>query len=304
MKGESPVNIDQDRRKIGFLGLGIMGSAIARNLLKGGFEVTVWNRSPEKCEPLAEIGAHVVRSPCEAVERSFLTFAMLADPAAAESMLFNPDSAIREDGVLNGLSVGKGYIDLSTVDPATSRKIGAAVSARGARFLEAPVSGSKKPAEEGNLVILSAGDESLHQDALPCFEKMGKKIFYLGTLGNGARMKLIVNMVMGEMMIGLCEGLGLAQAAGLEQQDFLNVLDSGALANAMFRLKGPQIGAGQFSPAFPLKHMQKDLRLTLALADEIGVSLPSAAIANESFKKARQLGSSNEDFSAVYKALV
>ena len=281
----------------GFIGLGIMGSAMAANLVKAGFDVTVWNRTPAKCAPLAELGARVAASPRQVVAACDLTFAMLADPAAAEAVCFGPD------GVLEGLTPGKSYVDLSTVAPATAARIGAAVSAAGGRFLEAPVSGSRKPAEEGTLVILAAGDRSLYDEGLPALEKLGKKILYLGAVGNGARMKLVVNMIMGGMMASFCEGLALGRKAGLAHADILDVLDAGALANPLFRLKGAAIGQGSFAAAFPLKHMQKDLRLALALGDELAQPLPSAAAANEAYKKARQLGLGDEDFAALFKAV-
>ena len=284
-------------QNFGFLGLGIMGSAMAKNLLKAGFPVTVWNRSQQKCSELAALGAAVAASPAEVTASCQITFAMLADPAAAETVCFAPD------GALAGIGAGRGYVDMSTVDAATARKIGAAITGKGGCFLEAPVSGSKKPAEDGTLIILAAGDRGLFDAALPALEKMGKKNLFLGELGNAAQMKLIVNMVMGGMMTMLCEGLALAGKAGLEGADLLDVMDSGAIANPMFKMKGPQISQGNFATAFPLKHMQKDLRLAVALGDALGQPLFCAATANESFKRARTLGLSDQDFSAVFQAI-
>ena len=284
-------------QKFGFIGLGIMGSAIARNLVRAGFDVTVWNRSPDKGKALEELGATVAKTPRAVIEACPVTFAMLADPAAAEAVCFDTD------GVLEGIRAGKGYVDMSTVDAATSRKIGAAVIARGGRFLEAPVSGSRKPAEEGTLVILTGGDRSLYDEAMPGLEKMGRKILYLGGTGNGANMKLVVNMVMGGMMAIFCEGLNLGDKAGLALEDIIDVLGAGAMANPMFTLKGGQITRGDFAVAFPLKHMQKDLRLAVALGDQLSQPLHSAAAANEGFKRARKMGLGDEDFAAIYKAI-
>lgn len=284
-------------QKFGFIGLGIMGSAIARNLIRAGFDVTIWNRSPEKVAPLAALGAAVAETPRAVIEACPVTFTMLADPAAAESVCFGTN------GVLDGIGPGKGYVDMSTVDAATSRKIGAAVTARGGRFLEAPVSGSKKPAEEGTLIILAAGDRSLFDEAMPALAKMGQKVLYLGETGNGANMKLVVNMVMGGMMTAFCEGLALGEKAGLELAEVIDVLGAGALANPMFKLKGGLIIQGEFPTAFPLKHMQKDLRLAVALGDQLNHPLYSAAAANEGFKRAKEMGLGDEDFSALYKAI-
>jgi glyoxylate/succinic semialdehyde reductase len=253
------------------------------------------------------------------------------------------------------------------VDADTSRKIGAAIAAKGGRFLEAPVSGSKKPAigaratrtstfcvalachpsphppltrcrpaarPDGQLVILAAGDAALYAEAAAAFGVMGKKSFYLGDAGAGAHMKLVVNMVMGGMMAAFSEGMALAEASGLKQSDLLEVLDLGAIANPMFKMKGPAISGRAFPPAFPLKHQQKDMRLALALGacaaggarswvprlracvdrklahiaplragDELNQPLPVAAAANEAYKRAKAAGLGDADFAAVYEAI-
>jgi 2-hydroxy-3-oxopropionate reductase len=197
---------------------------------------------------------------------------------------------------------GRAYIDCSTVDPDTATEISAAVTARGGRFLEAPVSGSRKPAEDGTLVVLTAGEESLYREALPYLEVLGKKAFYLGAVGRGATLKLIVNLVMGEMMAALCEGISLAERAHIPTDVLLDVLDAGAVANPMFRLKGPAIHQREFAVNFPLKHMQKDLRLALELGDRLALALPAGAAVNELFKRARDLGLGDLDFAALFRA--
>jgi 3-hydroxyisobutyrate dehydrogenase-like beta-hydroxyacid dehydrogenase len=284
-------------QQYGFIGLGIMGSAMAKNLIKAGFPVTVWNRSIEKCAELAALGATVAGTPAEVTANCPVTFAILSDPAAAEAVCFGPH------GALAGIGDGRGYVDMSTVDAATSRRIGAAVTEMGGRFLEAPVSGSKKPAEDGTLIILAAGDRALFDEALPGFEQMGKKTLFLGEVGKGAQMKLVVNMVMGGMMTIFCEGLSLAAKAGLASSDLFEVIDAGAMANPMFKMKGPAMLEGNFTTAFPLKHMQKDLRLAVGLGDSLGQPLFFAALANEAFKKAKGMGLSDQDFSAVLRAI-
>lgn len=283
--------------ELGFLGLGIMGKAMAINLLENGFNVTVWNRSLSKCEELVAYGASVGNTPAEVVKKCKYTIAMLADPPAALSVVFD------KGGVLEEMCSGKGYIDMSTVDAATSTKIYEGIIAKGGRFVEAPVSGSKKPAEDGQLIILAAGDKSLHDEVMPAFDVMGKKTFFLGEVGNGAKMKLVVNMIMGSMANAFSEGLVLTDKSGLSQQTLLDVLELGAISNPMFKLKGPAMIQQKFPPAFPLKHQQKDMRLALALGDDVGVSMPVAAAANEVFKKARSMGLGDHDFSAVYQAV-
>ncbi|KAH7670798.1 Glyoxylate reductase protein [Dioscorea alata] len=259
--------------EIGFLGLGIMGKAMAVNLLRHGFKVTVWNRTLSKCEELAAEGASIEETPAAVIKKCKYTIAMLSDPSAALSVVFD------KDGVLEAIEHKGGY------------------------FLEAPVSGSKKPAEDGQLVILAAGKKELYEEIIPAFDVLGKKSFYLGQVGNGAKMKLVVNMIMGSMMNAFSEGLCLADRSGLSCQTLLDVLDLGGIANPMFKMKGPTMLQSSYSPAFPLKHQQKDMRLALALGDENAVSMPVAAAANEAFKKARSLGLGDLDFSAVYEAV-
>lgn len=283
--------------KVGFLGLGIMGQGMCANLLKAGYPVAVWNRTASKLDRVVELGATVAESAKGVAAAADITIAMVSDPDASRALFFGPG------GVEEGLAAGRGYIDMSTVDSATSRGLDRAVRAVGGRFLEAPVSGTKQPAADGTLVILSAGDRSLHEEAAPLFDVMGKQTFYLGETGQAARMKLIVNMVMGGMMASFCEGLALARKSGLEENDLLEILAAGALANPMFAGKGGLIAAENFAPAFPLKHMQKDLRLAGLLGDELGQPLPSAAAANASFIRARALGFAEEDFCAVFKAI-
>jgi glyoxylate/succinic semialdehyde reductase len=170
--------------------------------------------------------------------------------------------------------------------------------------LEAPVSGSKQPAIDGQLIILAAGDAHLYKAALPAFQAMGKRSFLLdSSVGAGARMKLIVNGIMGAMMAALSEGMALTGACGLVQKDLLEILDLGAMSNPMFRLKGGAMAEGSFPPAFPLKHQQKDLRLALALSDEMMQPVPVLAAVNEVYKRAKGMGLSDNDFSAVYEAV-
>ncbi|KAH6814163.1 glyoxylate reductase 1 [Perilla frutescens var. frutescens] len=284
--------------EIGFLGLGIMGKAMSMNLLRHGFKVTVWNRTLSRCDELVEHGATIGETPAAVIKKCKYTIAMLSDPAAALSVVFD------KDGVLEQIGSGKGYVDMSTVDAETSSKISEAITSKGGHFLEAPVSGSKKPAEDGQLVILAAGEKALYDAALPFFDVLGKKSFFLGQVGNGAKMKLVVNMTMGSMMNAFSEGLVLADKSGLNPQTLLDVLDLGAIANPMFKMKGPSMIQGSYPPAFPLKHQQKDMRLALALGDENSVPMPVAAAANEAFKKARSMGLGDLDFSAVHETVV
>jgi 3-hydroxyisobutyrate dehydrogenase-like beta-hydroxyacid dehydrogenase len=283
--------------KYGFLGLGLMGSAMATNLVQAGLDVTVWNRNPAKCAPLVALGARQAGTPGEVAAACDISFAMLSDPAAAREVGYAPE------GVLSGTGAGRGYVDMSTVDDVTAKEIAAAITKAGGTFLEAPVSGTKKPAVDGTLIILAAGDKALYDQAAPAFAKMGKMSLYLGAVGQGARMKLVVNMILGGMMATFCEGMALGEKGGLDGRLILEVLDAGALANGMFKGKGAMLLQGEFPTSFPLKHMQKDLRLAVALGDELGQPLHTAATANETFKRACAAGHADEDVAAVYRVI-
>ncbi|XP_030490632.2 glyoxylate/succinic semialdehyde reductase 2, chloroplastic-like [Cannabis sativa] len=282
---------------VGFLGIGIMGSPMAQNLIKSGCDVTVWNRTKSKCDPLISLGAKYKSSPEEVAASCDVTFAMLSDPESAV------DVACGKHGAVSGMSSGKGYVDVSTVDGETSKYIGQQIKATGALFLEAPVSGSKKPAEDGQLIFLTAGDKSLYETVAPFLDIMGKSRFYLGDIGNGAAMKLVVNMIMGSMMASFSEGLLLSEKVGLDPSVLVEVISQGAISAPMYSMKGPSMIQSLYPTAFPLKHQQKDMRLALGLAESVSQSTPIAAAANEMYKVAKSHGLSDQDFSAVIEAL-
>ncbi|KAH9554676.1 hypothetical protein CY35_08G075900 [Sphagnum magellanicum] len=243
------VEREQPLPSIGFLGLGIMGTAMARNLVKAGYDVTVWNRTTSKCDALVSEGAKRGASPMQTAGACVLLL------RCWQTQLI--EVACGEDGAVKGLGRGKGYVDVSTVDGDTFKAIYKAVQAKGSDFLEAPVSGSKKPAEDGTLIFLTAGDKSLYDKVVPFLDVMGKSQFYLGEVGNGAAMKLVVNMIMGSMMASFSEGLVLGKKVGLDPATIVEVVGQGATAAPMFAMKGPSMVKGSYPPAFPLKHQQK-----------------------------------------------
>ncbi|TKY48272.1 Glyoxylate/succinic semialdehyde reductase 2 [Spatholobus suberectus] len=289
--------ITEPPARVGFLGIGIMGSPMAHNLLKAGIDLSVWNRTKSKCDPLITLGAKYKPSPEEVAASCDVTFAMLADPQSAV------DVACGKHGAANGMGPGKGYVDVSTVDGDTSKLISGHIKSTGALFLEAPVSGSKKPAEDGQLIFLTAGDRNLYETVAPLLDIMGKSKFYLGDVGNGAAMKLVVNMIMGSMMASFSEGLLLSKKVGLDPDVLVKVVSQGAISAPMYSTKGPSMIQSLYPTAFPLKHQQKDLRLALWLAESVSQPTPIAAAANELYKVAKSHGLSDQDFSAVIEAL-
>ncbi|CAL1538141.1 unnamed protein product [Lymnaea stagnalis] len=283
--------------RIGFLGLGIMGQGMVMNLLRSGHEVTVWNRTATKCREFVKAGALKGNNPADVVQSCDITFTCVADSTAVRDIMFG------NMGVLDGISKGKCYVEMSTVDEETVQDVADAIMARGGAFLEAPVCGSRVPALEGQLLILSSGDRKLFDDCYSCFEAMGKKSFYLGNeVGTATRMKLIHNMILGNIVASLGEGMALAEKVGIDLEDFSEVLSLGSLACRTINHKSQAILNGRYEAHFPLQHQQKDLRLVLGLGDSVEQPLHLAAAANELFKKARRMGYGDADVAAVFKA--
>ncbi|XP_059414390.1 cytokine-like nuclear factor N-PAC isoform X4 [Carassius carassius] len=286
-------------KRIGFLGLGLMGSGVVSNLLKMGHVVTVWNRTEEKCDLFIQEGARLGRTPAEVVSLCDITFSCVSDPKAARDLVLGPS------GVLQGIRPGKCYVEMSTVDPETTIELAQVITSRGGRFLEAPVSGSQQLSNDGMLVIVAAGDRSVYEDCSSCFQAMGKTSFFIaGEAGNAARMMLILNMVQGSFMATIAEGLTLAQATGQSQQTFLDILCQGQMASTFVDQKCQNILQGNFKPDYYLKHIQKDLRLAISMGDSVNHPTPMAAAANEVYKRAKALDQSDNDMSAVYRAYI
>ncbi|XP_059203867.1 cytokine-like nuclear factor N-PAC isoform X3 [Centropristis striata] len=285
-------------KRIGFLGLGLMGSGIVSNLLKMGHVVTVWNRTAEKCDLFIQEGARLGRTPAEVASMCDITFSCVSDPKAARDLVLGPS------GVLQGIRPGKCYVEMSTVDPETITELSQVITSRGGRFLEAPVAGSQQLSNDGMLVILAAGDRTVYEDCSSCFQAMGKTSFFLGEAGNAARMMLILNMVQGSFMATIAEGLTLAQATGQSQQTFLDILSQGQMASTFVDQKCQNILQGNFKPDYYLKHIQKDLRLAISMGDTANHPTPMAAAANEVYKRAKALDQSDNDISAVYRAYI
>ncbi|XP_041461180.1 putative oxidoreductase GLYR1 isoform X3 [Lytechinus variegatus] len=297
-KGETAKkDIKPTEKKIGFIGLGLMGTGMAMNLIKAGHDVTVWNRTSEKCEEFVKAGASQAETVSDLVSSCDITFSMVSDSEAVRAIVFG------ENGVLDGISDGKAFVDMSTVDIGTVTGVAEAVQARDGRFLEAPVCGSVQPAMEGSLIIIAAGDKELFDECESCFQSMGKKAFYLTDTGNAARMKLVINMIIGSVMCSFAEGMALADKSGLSQSVLLDILNLGSIANPLISGKGKAILANKYPPAFPLKYQQKDLKLALAMSEQVDQPLPVSSAVNEQYKRAKNMGLGDKDTSAIYKSL-
>src|SRR5688572_24815125 len=230
--------------RIGFAGLGLMGGRMARHYLDKGFPLTVWNRTPERAAPLAAVGAAVAATPRELAERSDVVVACVADPAAVERLVF------AEDGLLAGARTGLRYLETSTVSPSLVRRVDAAFQAKGAARLEAPVTGSKTGAEKGTLILMTGGPRALHDELLPVMMAIGSKAVYCGAMGQGSVVKLIGNALISFMLEGLCEGLVMAQKAGVAQETLLEVVMASGYQSPYFTFKGAAIAQRDWDQHF------------------------------------------------------
>jgi 3-hydroxyisobutyrate dehydrogenase-like beta-hydroxyacid dehydrogenase len=284
--------------KVGFIGLGIMGEPMCRNVLAGGHDVVVYNRTPAKMAPLTSAGARAASSLAELVRRSEFVITMVSDPAAVR------DVVTARGGLLSALSPGMTYIDMTTVSPETSREIAVLVRGTGASFLEAPVLGSRRPAAEGTLVILTGGNAEVSRRSEPLLRTMGRKVVYMGDTGMAAHMKLIINQIMGALLCVFAEAALTGMAAGLPAEKVLEVIEDSVVASPAIRAKGPDmLGERVFTPHFPLKHAHKDMRLAVEAGRKAGVPTPVTEAAFGLFAAALSGGFGDRDVSAVLRAL-
>lgn len=287
-------NVQPSTLKFGFLGLGIMGSGMVKNLLNSGHKVIVWNRTAEKCRDFVKAGAEEALTPSDVISAADITFSCVSDPQVAKDMVFG------NCGVLQEMSSDKGFVEMTGIDAETSQDIAEAITAKGGRYLEAQIQGSKAQAEQGVLVILAAGDKTLFDDCQSCFQAMGKHSFFLGEVGSASKMNLVLQLMMGVAIAGVAEGMALADRAGLQQRDVLEIFELTSLSSPLLMEKGKAILEGAFPTSLPLQHMQKDLKLSLAMGDQLEQPLPVSAAANEVYKHAKRLGYADHDVSAVY----
>eukprot|EP01025_Chloroclados_australasicus_P043099 TRINITY_DN4589_c0_g1_i9.p1 TRINITY_DN4589_c0_g1~~TRINITY_DN4589_c0_g1_i9.p1 ORF type:complete len:796 (-),score=46.58 TRINITY_DN4589_c0_g1_i9:421-2736(-) len=297
MIGTSSETISTKHPIVGFVGVGIMGKAMVMNLINTGYDVRVWTKTAEKCEQLQQIGAKVCGSAAEVAKQSDIIFGRLSESNNSLQVVVGPQ------GIVAGLNSNKGYVDVSTIDTERSLMIAKAVKETGAQFIQAPVLGSVELAKQGQLIFLAAGDKRLYDLCAGPFDIMSKAKYYLGDVCASGKMKLVVNMIMGSWMASLSEGLVLAQRVGLNQQDLLEILGQGVLANELISTKGIAMIQRSYPTEFPLKHQHKHLKLALGLGEETNTRLPVASAANQLYQWAEALGQQDADFSAVMEPI-
>jgi len=284
--------------KIGFIGLGIMGSRMAANLQKKGHDLVVYNRTKQKADPLIANGAIWAPTPADVAKQVVIIFTMLAKPdAVAETALLG------KNGFLNHLVGNSLWIDCSTVSPSFSRLMSVEARQRKIRFIDAPVGGSKGPAEQGQILFFAGGEKADVDEAKPLLEAMGKAVYHVGGHGMGTSLKMVNNLILAQAMVAFSEALVLGESLGISQQALFNTLLGSPVVAPFLAFKRQKIEEGKFDTEFPLQWMHKDMQLAAETAYEVGVAMPAANVTKEIYALAMRNGLGEKDFSAVYKLL-
>ena len=278
--------------KLGFIGLGAMGAPMARNLLKAGHEVAVWNRSPGRVDPLVEVGSRRADSPADAASGTQATILMVTNAEGVQEVLFG------DKGVAQGLPAGAAVINMGTIGAVATTRIAKKLDDLGFRMLDAPVAGSTPVAAAGELDIMVGGDEQTFEELEPVLAAMGEKISHLGEVGSGARMKLINNLIMGANMAALSEGLALGEAAGIPVEKQLEVVLGGGAASGVAQRKSGNLISGSYEPQFKFSHELKDLYYALELGRDLEDPLPITAVVSQLYN-AGMREHAEDDMSAV-----
>jgi 3-hydroxyisobutyrate dehydrogenase len=276
--------------RIAFLGMGIMGSRMARNLRKAGFDVVVWNRTRSRAE---EVGEPVADTPRAAADRAGIVITMVVDAPEVEAVLFG------DDGAAEGLAEGALVVDMSTIAPSAVEMIAARLDERGIGFVDAPVTGSKPRAEDGTLTIMAGGSPSQFARAKPLFNAMGELIVHCGPSGHGAMVKLLNNAVAATNAAAIAQAFNIAEAYGVDTNRLVEVMSAGSAGSVMLDLKARPMLEHDYEPLFKLAHMLKDVRHCLDEARQLGEDFELAAVAERLYASADDAGYGDDDFAAV-----
>lgn len=270
-----------------------MGAPMALNLIKAGFEVTGYNRTPEKAAPLLKAGGRIAATPAEAARDADFVMSIVSDSAASELVMTGAS------GVLESVRPGAIIIDSATISPVVSRRLACHAAGRQASFIDAPVTGSKQGAEKGELTFMIGGERETLARAMPVLAVLGRKHIYCGPHGAGLSAKLAQNAIQAAMVEVFAEGFVLAAKAGIQPETMFEIIQSSLARSALTDFKAPFIFKGDFTPYFPLKWMHKDLTLAMEAAYAQGVPMPTAAIVKEVYAAARAQGKGDQDYAAV-----
>jgi len=280
--------------KVAVLGTGIMGAAMARNLLAGGIEVSAWNRSREKAEPLQEDGAEVADSPADAARGADFLLTMLADADAVEEALAGH--------VLPALAEGGVWLQMSTVGEDGTKRLEETANEHGVDFVDAPVLGTRQPAEQGQLIVLASGPEGARERSQQVFDAVGSKTVWLGEAGAGSRLKLVVNNWIVGLLGVLAETVAFANSVGVDPSRFLETIEGGPLGLPYAQLKGNMMIEEDFPTSFSARLARKDASLVLGTAEAHDLEMPIARTVAARFDEAIKAGHGEEDMAAIYRA--
>jgi 3-hydroxyisobutyrate dehydrogenase len=271
--------------RVGFIGLGLMGAGMARNIARAGFPLTVYNRTRLRSEELvAEFGGVTVAdSPRHAAESADVLVSIVSDVPDVEAIYLGTD------GVIEAAHSGLTCVDMGTVGADCASRVAAALAKKGAEFVDAPVSGGVWGAKEGTLSIMAGGSAAAYAAALPVFEAMGKKIVHCGPVGSGQQTKLVNQIVVALNLEAVAEGLLFAQKAGLNIQTTLDAVGAGAASSWAWNTLGPRMASGDYEPGFKIAHQIKDLRLAIEAAEKAGISLRGARLVMENLQRAQEI---------------
>jgi 3-hydroxyisobutyrate dehydrogenase len=282
---------------VGFIGLGIMGQGMARNLLKAGFRLLVWNRTPDKAKALAADGAEQAESPAALSGACDVIITCVSDTPDVEQVILG------ENGVIHGIRPGSLVIDMSTISPSATQRMAALLEAKGAHMLDAPVSGGSEGAANGTLSIMVGGSAQQFERAGPVLQALGRTITHVGPQGAGQKVKLVNQILVVINMLAVSEALIFAQAAGLDLQKTLDAVAKGAAGSWMLANRGPQVIARDWRPGFMIDLQQKDLRLALDAADEMGIPAVATSLVFNLYRALQSDGLGAEGNHALIKAL-
>jgi 3-hydroxyisobutyrate dehydrogenase-like beta-hydroxyacid dehydrogenase len=281
---------------IGFIGLGDMGQGIVPRLLEAGHDVTGWNRTASKAEPLIERGMVWAGTPREVAAESQIVFSVVTDGPAVRSV------ALGDDGVIAGLAEDSVYLDMSTIDPEVSREIGSEFAARGLTMLDAPLSGSPITLEQGSASTMVGGDRPAYERVEPVLYDIGSKVSYIGDLGAAVQMKVAINLSLIVQMVAFCESVALAEGGGVDREVAVDAMLKSVVASPVMGYRGPFILKGNMpdKPLADVTLQQKDMILALEVARRQGSPAPLGAVANELLNACRGRGIDHRDFVTVF----
>ena len=284
-------------KKIGFIGLGLMGSGMSMNLVKAGFPVTVWNRTASKMEPLLEAGAKGAGSPKEVAENSDIVVSIVTDSQDVEEVILGPEGAI------HGARPGAVVIDMSTISPSVTRRIAEELGEKGVGMLDAPVSGGAIGARDGTLSIMVGGEDETFQECLPLFEAMGKTVTHVGGNGMGQTVKLVNQILVGTTMLGVAEALMFAKKSGVDLEKCHAAVSGGAAGSWQLTNNGARLLKGDHEPGFKVKDYLKDLRLIMEAAADANMPLVGTSVVHQMFRSLEAEGLTQKGTQAVILAV-